>query len=302
MNATAAPGDSLDASAGNHVHPRDTSKIDRSALGQPGGPAMLDAEGHFAGLSFVFGSANFATVAGYPVRPYTSPDGEHAHLAGGDYTAEYPRVTGEPIWQVDQDNVVGVGTFQSATYDRENNVTVVRCAPGDFGTSGYASANPGATFICGAFNAVSGIAAYAEGMGNESSGLASHAEGAGNVASQDQAHAEGAQTVASGNQAHAEGNVVVASGITSHAEGYATVASGNFSHAEGDGTVASGNDSHAEGQTTTALAKASHAEGCASVAGKMYQFAQASGRFAVAGDAQHTQLVVRRRPTPRPSN
>ena len=90
MNATAAPGGKPEASAADHVHPSDTSKIDIAALGQPGGPAMLDSHGNFAGLAFVFGSANFVAPAGFPTRPYTSPDTQSAYIAGGDYTAEYP--------------------------------------------------------------------------------------------------------------------------------------------------------------------------------------------------------------------
>ena len=39
---------------------------------------MLDSHGNFAGLAFVFGSANFIAPAGFPTRPYTSPDTQEA--------------------------------------------------------------------------------------------------------------------------------------------------------------------------------------------------------------------------------
>lgn len=349
MNGSAAAGTSPEASAGDHVHPSDTSKLNASLLGQPNGPAALDAQGNFAGLAFVFGSAHTLTPTGTPIRAYTSPDTSHAYIAGGDYTSEY---TGMPatIYQRKQDGVIWTVACQSATYDSENNRTVLTADPGSFGTSGYVSANPASVTICGAFNTVSGAGAYAEGLCNTSSGTRSHAEGRQTTASGICAHAEGHGSIASGNYSHAEGYATnalghfshaegfqtTASGQYSHAEGYATtasasyshamghtslasgnyaraegysaVASGDYSHAEGYGNTASGARSHAEGSSTTASGTNAHSEGYYttasamgsnalgyySTAAKQFQTAQSSGRFATAGDAQHTKLVLRR--------
>ena len=263
MNATAAPGESREASAADHVHPSDTSKIDIAALGQPGGPAMLDSHGNFAGLAFVFGSANFIAPAGFPTRPYTSPDTQkRAYIAGGDYTAEYPDPPGTKIWEIDQDGTAGNPSTESVTYDAPSNTTIVTCdCPGSFGTSGYVSSNPGSVFACGAFNTVSGLAAYAEGLGNTSSGLVSHAEGFWVMASGDAAHAEGTFAAASGDNSHAEGYLAGAVGFSSHAEGSFVTAGGDNSHAEGVSAQAAGIGSHAEGSATQASGQYSHAEG-----------------------------------------
>ena len=238
MNGSAAAGNSVEASAGDHVHPSDTSKLDASSLGQPNGPAALDAQGHFDGLAFVFSTAQTLTQSGMPIRPYASPDTSHAYIDGGDYTSEY---SGMPatIYQQKQDGVIWTVTCQTATYDSGNNRTVLTADPGSFGTSGYVSATPGSAFVCGSFNTVSGICAYAEGLCNVSSG--------------NYAHAEGRETTASGLCSHAEGHGTTASGNYSHAEGYASTASGNFSHAEGYQTTASGHSAHAEGNITHAV-------------------------------------------------
>ena len=189
MNGSAAPGGKLEASAADHVHPGDTSKIDAAALGQPGGPAMLDSQGNFAGTAFAFGGDNSA-----------SADFSHAE---GDFTQ----------------------------------------------ANGYGS------------------------------------------------HAEGEWTQANGDGSHAEGESAQAGGYGAHAEGLVTNAGGDGAHAEGTETQAEGYASHAEGDSTRALGNGSHAEGSASMAGKSCQRAHASGLFAVVGDAQHTELVLRRTTT-----
>lgn len=352
MNGLAAAGNSVEASAGDHIHPSDTLKLDVSTLGQPNGPAALDAQGHFAGLAFVFSTANTLTLTGTPVRPYTSPDTEHAYIAGGDYTSEYPSLP-TTIYQRKEDGVCWLVSCQSATYDSGNNRTVLTADPGSFGTDGYVSGNPDSAMVCGAFNTVSGAGAYAEGLLNVASGDRSHAEGRRTLASGICSHAEGQETIASGSYSHAEGYASTASGHFTHAEGYqttasgrwshtegfattasayyshamghtsvasgnyaraegySTVASGSYSHAEGYGNTASGTSAHAEGRNTMASGINSHAEGYYTIASgvgsytigfystaaKQFQLAKSSGRFTTAGDAQHTELVLRRATT-----
>ena len=98
---------------------------------------------------------------------------------------------------------------------------------------------------------------------------------------------------ATGSHAHAE-SVAIASADYAHAEGYVSTASGHSAHAEGSYTTASGQYAHAEGSYTVASARGSHAEGHYAAAHKSFQRALASGRFAEAGDAQYTEVVLRR--------
>ena len=109
------------------------------------------------------------------------------------------------------------------------------------------------------------------------------------------AFAEGGSQ-ATGCNSHAEGNSD-ATGDYAHAEGRSTGANGTASHSEGFYTTADGHSAHAEGYYTSATAKAAHAGGYYSSAGKQYQRALASGRFAATGDAQYTEIVLRRATT-----
>jgi len=107
------------------------------------------------------------------------------------------------------------------------------------------------------------------------------------------AFAEG-NSQATGELAHAEGAYTQAGGAYAHSEGNSTVSSGEAAHAEGYYTTASAHYAHAEGYYTSASARAAHAGGYYSSANKQFQRALASGRFADAGDAQYTEIVLRR--------
>lgn len=131
--------------------------------------------------------------------------------------------------------------------------------------------------------------AYADGNTTFSVGAAlSPPHTAGKAASQFKgryAHAEGISNTVLSDCGHVEGtgNSVGASAPSGHAEGAYNTANANFAHVEG--------------YYSTASAQASHASGYYSSANKQYQRVLASGRFAATGDAQYTELVLRRATT-----
>lgn len=153
-----------------------------------------------------------------------------------------------------------------------------------------------------------GDGSHAEGRDTIASGLYSHAEGQESQATNGNAHAEGNNTRATGANAHAEGNGAIASGDHSHAEGSST-ARAQYTHAEGHLNIAGGAGgggdglgAHAEGRNCTATGAYSHAQGLRAVAAYQTQFAHASGRIAVDGDAQTSQLVFLLGPGDAPIN
>lgn len=119
-------------------------------------------------------------------------------------------------------------------------------------------------------------------------------EGSVPTASGHSSHAEGISTTASGDYSHAEGSLCNATGRASHAEGTNNDATNTNAHAEGTNNIASGQNSHAEGASNEAEGYGSHAGGLYSNARLLAQRAQAGGRFANTGDAQHVTTVLRK--------
>jgi hypothetical protein len=113
-----------------------------------------------------------------------------------------------------------------------------------------------------------------------------------------QASRTASSQVASGSGSFiAAGMKNTASGTFGFAAGYGGTASGYGAHTEGMNCTGSGYGAHAEGQQTTASGDNSHAQGFYSKASLYAQDAHAAGRFAVLGDAQCSQFVLRNKTT-----
>ena len=155
----------------------------------------------------------------------------------------------------------------------------------------------------GILNTVSSSSAYShtEGFANAMySGNNSHIEGGFNDSSNDDAcHIEGGNNNTTSNTyVHVEGNgnTSVSSNTGTHVEGNANSAASDFySHIEGfSGSLSSTQYCHVEGSSCeVSEAIAAHAQGVASWAVRNAQDAMASGAFAVQGDAQVSNIVLR---------
>ena len=107
----------------------------------------------------------------------------------------------------------------------------------------------------------------------------------------------GVFAVASSQHAVAGGYGGQATGNTSFAFGYQCVASGQMAMTFGNYSLASGEESIAFGYRSTASAKWATSQGSDGNGNKQGQRVIANGRFAALGDAQGSELVVRRSTT-----
>jgi hypothetical protein len=152
--------------------------------------------------------------------------------------------------------------------------------------------------ICGGARnrATNDFAVCLGGFANLASGKHSVAAGNGSTASGDYTFVHGSSSsTASGNYSFACGNNAVASGLHSFAVGTNVTASGNYSMAQGSGVTASGLHSIVLG-SNTCTASAPYSMILASnnaLANKYGQIARASGQFSSAGDAQHSDFILR---------
>lgn len=252
------------------------------------------------------------TRAGQPLRVFTIAAGGFTVTISGNVTAEYAqndRVTifgtAPALLQQSVTRIVAtVPAFAAGntTFD----LTLAIDATTTVGV--IADAQISAQAHAEGLNTVaSGAQSHAEGLSSVASGVGAHAEGQGTASGQ-LSHAEGLQTIASGlNGSHAEGQLTQATAGGAHAEGHSTQATAIYAHAEGDTTIASGirahsegvlttasgDQSHAEGFQTTSGGAASHTQGDSSVTSLNAEHAEASGKFAVLGDAQYRRCVVR---------
>jgi hypothetical protein len=97
---------------------------------------------------------------------------------------------------------------------------------------------------------------------------------------------QGIDCTATGGFSHAEGKRTNATGYQTHAEGRDTTAAGENAHSEGVEAKAYGNAAHAEGYLTTAAGNVSHSEGDSTYAAGRPSHAEGSETTA-AGTASH---------------
>jgi len=144
----------------------------------------------------------------------------------------------------------------------------------------------------GAGTLASGNAAMAVNSNNDATGDFSFACGNGCVAMGAYSQAMGSGCTADGFYSHAQGASTQTTDDFAHAQNFGTTA-GFGGHAEGDSCSTTGDFAHAEGRLSVASGKYSHAQGIESIALRESQDARSGGKFAVAGDAQTSGLVMR---------
>lgn len=273
MDGTAAVGSSVKYAREDHVHPHDSSKVDK------------------------------VSGKGLSTNDYTAAEKEK--LAGVSYGAEANQnafssvkvgnTTLTATAKTDTLELVA-GSNVTITPDEQNKTVTIEAAAGSAGNIGegtgyksvilndtqysyadgdYSRAQGQYTHAYGNYSNAEGygstagrqddkgsyIAGHAEGNYTEATGQAAHSEGSFTHATASGSHSEGHTTTASGENSHSEGMSTTASGGAAHSEGANTVAAGYQAHAEGFQTIANGNTSHSEGDNTAAYGKSTHVFG-----------------------------------------
>lgn len=273
MDGTAAVGSSTKYAREDHIHPHDTTKVDKvSGKGLSTNDYTTAEKEKLAGVSSG-AEANqnaFSSVkVGNTTLTATAKTDTLELVAGSNVTItpdeQNKTVTIEAA--AGSAGNIGEGTgYKSVIL----NDTQYSYADGD-----YSRAQGQYTHAYGNYSNAEGygstagrqddkgsyIAGHAEGNYTEATGQAAHSEGSFTHATASGSHSEGHTTTASGENSHSEGMSTTASGGAAHSEGANTVAAGYQAHAEGFQTIANGNTSHSEGDNTAAYGKSTHVFG-----------------------------------------